>query len=91
MARFWSDELVRETLMMALAVIMSDEVLNGCPQRLLAEEDQAIQAVGVPIGGSRWQLDGLHPSIGNHVPELLGEQRVTVVNQVPFPNQDSIF
>jgi hypothetical protein len=31
-------------LMIALAVIMSNEVLNGCPQRLLAEEDHAIQA-----------------------------------------------
>jgi len=30
--------------MMALAVIMSDEVLSSCPQRLLAEEHHAIQA-----------------------------------------------
>ena len=30
--------------MIALVVIMGDEVLNGCPQRLLAEEDPALQA-----------------------------------------------
>ena len=64
-ARFWADELVPQALMIALAVIMSDEVLNGGPQRLLAEEDHAIQArlldathkslrVGVQIWRSRW-------------------------------------
>jgi hypothetical protein len=31
-------------LMIALAVIVGDEVLNGCTQRLLPEEDHAIQA-----------------------------------------------
>ena len=43
-ADFWTDELVSQSLMIALAVIMSNEVLNGFPQRLLAEEDHAIQA-----------------------------------------------
>ena len=38
-AGFWTDELVSQPLMIALAVIMSNEVLNGFPQRLLAEED----------------------------------------------------
>jgi type IV secretory pathway VirD2 relaxase len=31
-AGFWTDELVPQSLMVALAVIMSGEVLNGCPQ-----------------------------------------------------------
>ena len=31
-AGFWTNELVPQPLMAALAVIMSDEVLNGCPQ-----------------------------------------------------------
>jgi hypothetical protein len=43
-AGFWTDELVSQSLRIALAVIMSNEVLNGFPQRLLAEEDHAIQA-----------------------------------------------
>ena len=43
-ASFGTDELVAQSLMIALAVIMSNEVLNGFPQRLLAEEDHAIQA-----------------------------------------------
>jgi hypothetical protein len=29
--------LVRQALMVALSVIMGDEILNGCPQRLFAE------------------------------------------------------
>ena len=37
--RFWADELVRQALMVALSVIVGDEILNGCPQRLFAEED----------------------------------------------------
>src|SRR6516165_733575 len=44
MASFWTDELVRQTLVIAFTVIMRDEVLNSCPQRFLAEEDHAIQA-----------------------------------------------
>src|SRR5215831_19936315 len=43
-AGFGTDELVPQSLMIALAVIMSNEVFNGFPQRLLAEEDHAIQA-----------------------------------------------
>src|SRR5262249_34702633 len=43
-AGFWTDELVSQSLMIAFAVIMSNEVLNGFPQRLLAEQDHAIQA-----------------------------------------------
>ena len=39
MARFRADESVGQALMIALSVIMGDEVLKGCPQRLLAEED----------------------------------------------------
>src|SRR5262252_9424979 len=35
-AGFWTDELVSQSLMIELAVIMSNEVFNGSPQRLLA-------------------------------------------------------
>src|SRR5215469_2665727 len=64
-ASFWADELVRQTLVIAFTVIMGDEVLNGRPQRFLAEEDHAIQAglldaahkslrVGVQVWRLRW-------------------------------------
>jgi hypothetical protein len=65
MARLWADELVRQTLVITLAVIVGDEVLNGCPQRFLPEEDHALQAglldaahkslrVSVQVGRPRW-------------------------------------
>ena len=44
MARFRADESVGQALMIALSVIMGDEILHGAPQRLLAEEDEAVQA-----------------------------------------------
>src|SRR5215469_7259391 len=44
MACLGADVLVRQTLMIAFTVIMRDEVLNGCPQRFLVEDDHAIQA-----------------------------------------------
>jgi hypothetical protein len=59
-ARFWADEVIRQALVIALAM-MEDEVLNGCSQRLFAEEDHAIQAglldgtnksLRVRVGGS---------------------------------------
>jgi hypothetical protein len=34
MVRLWADEPIRQALVIALAMIMGDEVLNGCPQRL---------------------------------------------------------
>src|ERR1019366_6384747 len=65
MAGLWADQLVRQALVIALAVIVGDEILHGCPQRLLPEEDHALQAglldaahkslrVGVQIGRPRW-------------------------------------
>ena len=53
-AGLWTDESVLQSLMIALAVIMSNEVLNAFPQGLLAEEDHAIQT-GI--------LDAAHKSL----------------------------
>jgi hypothetical protein len=38
------NQSVVQTLMVPLAVIMSHEVLNGCPQRTFPKEDQPFQA-----------------------------------------------
>ena len=100
-AGFSTDELVPQSLMIALTVIMSNEVLYGCPQRLLAEEDHAIQTGlldaahksfrdSIQIWRSRGQLHRLHSSFGYHAQKLSGEQWVAVVNQVPFSGQDSV-
>jgi hypothetical protein len=39
MASLSADKLVRQTLVIAFTVIVRDEVLYGCPQRFLAEEE----------------------------------------------------
>src|ERR1035437_7838765 len=43
MARLWTDELVRQASVVAFTVIVGDDVLNGCPQRLLPEEDHTFK------------------------------------------------
>ena len=35
--RLWKDQPISEPLVIALSVIMSDEVANGCPQGLLSK------------------------------------------------------
>jgi hypothetical protein len=68
----------------ALGVVVGNEVLNGCPQRLLSKQDHLLQTgfldgpyeslgVRIQIRRSRRQLYGLHPNIGNHVQELSRE------------------
>jgi len=101
MASFRTDELVCQALMIALAVIMRNKVLNGCPQRLLTEEDQAVQTgfldaahkplrVGVQIRRPRWEFHRLHSGAGNHRQEPGREQRVAIVNKVSFSSQDAL-
>lgn len=36
-----ADDFVREALVISFGVVMSNEVVNGCPERLLSEEDHA--------------------------------------------------
>ena len=42
-ASLWADVLVRQALMIALSIVVGDEILNSCPQRLLAEDHDALQ------------------------------------------------
>ena len=43
MLRLWKDQPIPQPLVIALGVIVGDEVINGCPQRLLAKQDHALQ------------------------------------------------
>ena len=56
------DEPIRQPLVIALAMIMRDEIPNGDPQRFLSEQDHPLQtgffdapheSFGVSIGESR--------------------------------------
>jgi hypothetical protein len=55
MPRLWKDQPVPQPLVIALGVIVGDEVANGCPQRLLAKQNHALQ--------TRF-LNGPHESLG---------------------------
>src|SRR5262252_6684824 len=63
----WENQLVAQTLMVALAVVMGHEVLNSCPQGAFSKQNQPFQTgfldaahkslgVSVQIRTSRWQL-----------------------------------
>ena len=54
MLRLWKDQPIPQLLVIALGVIV-DEVINGCPQRLLAKQDHALQ--------TRF-FNGSHESLG---------------------------
>src|SRR5262245_60136689 len=65
------DESVAQALMIAFIVIVGDEILNGCPQRIFTEQDDSVQArflycsnkslrVGVQIGRPRRQFYRFH-------------------------------
>src|SRR6266404_1709187 len=55
MARLWADHSVGQALMIALRVVMGDEVVNGRPQRLLSKQDHPLQT---------GFLDGSHEPLG---------------------------
>lgn len=44
LAFIWHDQTVAETLVVALAVIMQNELMNPFAQRALTEEDHTLQA-----------------------------------------------
>jgi hypothetical protein len=42
--RLRADDLVREALVITFGVVVRDEIVNGCPERLFSEEDHRFQA-----------------------------------------------
>jgi hypothetical protein len=43
MLRLWKDQPIPQPLVIALGVIVGDEVANCCAQRLLVKQDHALQ------------------------------------------------
>ena len=80
---------------------MDDEVVNGCPQRLLSEQDRPLQtgfldgpneSLGVRIQTRRPRRlpHGLDTNIGKHVQELSREQRVSIMDQIALAMEHSV-
>jgi hypothetical protein len=90
-------------LVIAFTVIVGDDVLNGCPQRLLPEEDHTFRArlldaadkslrVGVQIGRPRWQLHRLHAIPGlRHSREMTRVCSRNLTQRPAFGGDDNAF
>ncbi len=76
-------------------MIMLDKFTDRPPYRSFSKQDHALQArffdglhealgVGVQIRGLWWQLHRLHSNGPESLRKVCGEQRISVVDQVPF-------
>ncbi len=86
------DQLVVETLVVPLPVVVLGELMERPVQRVLAEEDHAIQAlfldganeplgVGIAVGRPHRALNGLNPGVGKDALEVTAELRVPVMDE----------
>ncbi len=87
------DQRVAESLMMTLSVVVFDELPNDQPKVSLSQwyvmveafasnrADEALSK-GVEIRTSRRQLDEIHASVEQNGSEVLGEKRVSIVNEI---------
>src|SRR5215471_6357669 len=87
--------------MIALLVIMIQELANAIPQRIFSEENHLIQAtflnspyetlgVGVQIRGTRRQFDRFDTYIGQHRQEFLRIQRIAIMNRILLSSEEAI-
>ncbi len=95
------DELVAQALMRPFSVIVSDVGLHRPQQLSLAQQNQTVQTLGldrenkplrvrIQIRTPRWQAHALHAGGGEDVPELPGEEGISVMDQVPVVATPSI-
>ena len=101
MVRIRLNQAVAEALVVALAVVMRDEVLSRCAQRTLAKNDQPFQArffyapneslgVRIQIRTPRWQLHGFHASILERTQKRVREQWIPIMDQVMFAREQTL-
>jgi hypothetical protein len=95
------DQPVLKPLVVALEVIVLDELADGETEVPFTERDQLVQAValdgqheplgeGVEVRAVRRQLQASDASRAKDVRELLREERVSVVDQKPLAGQEAI-
>jgi hypothetical protein len=88
-----NDEIVVETLVVALEMIVLDELTDRPPQMTLTEWHDVVQTLGfdaehkplgmrVWVGTPRGQSDRLHAMLLENAAELFGEKRVAVCVQL---------
>src|SRR6516162_9575024 len=87
--------------MIALHMIMIQELANAVPQRIFSEKNQLIQTaflnslyetfgVRIQIWGPRRQFDRFNACIGQHRQEFLRIQRIAIMDEVPVSSEKAI-
>jgi hypothetical protein len=80
---------------------MLDELGHGTPKMALPKRNQLVQAFGldrqheplrvrVQVGAARRQLEAFHSLSAKDVAELVGEQRIPIMDQIPHPFEASV-
>src|SRR5215208_5579770 len=88
--------------MISFPMVMQTELLDALSKRGLTEQDHALQApfldtaheplrVGVQIRRLWRQLHRFHASLSQHSQELVGEERIAIMNQVALTLQDPVY
>lgn len=92
---FRDNQAVFQPLVISFGVIMFNELPHRLTELVLAEEDDLVQAFGfdgsyeslgqsVQVGTLRWQFDRIHAARLEDLGKGLGEERVSIVDQIAF-------
>lgn len=93
--------MVVEALMVALKVVVRDELGDGEAEVSFPEQHEPVEALRLdrqdePFGESvqvravGWQLQAFHASPSKKLSELVGEQRIAIVDEVALALEEPI-
>ena len=96
-----ADEVVTEALVRAFLMVVVHILADRAAELGLAEEDQLVLALGldrqnealgegVEVRDSRWEAHGLHAGGFQRLAEGVGEEWVTVLDEVPLAEQKAV-
>src|SRR3989442_366019 len=99
--RLGGNQLIIQSLMVALLVIMRQIVMNRITQRVFTEEDHPIQhflfdraheslTMGVQVWTLRWQAERLYPTRLEQAIERWRELRIPIVDQIALAQEKSL-
>ncbi len=95
------EQLVVEPLVVSLAMVVLDVLVNYQVQVAFTQQDDSAETlfldgphepfrVGVQIRASGWQLDRLDTAALENLGESTGVERISVVNQVPRSSEKAV-
>ena len=95
------DQVIVESLVIPLPMIVNGVFASGLSQRPFAEEDHSIETlildrpdeslgVGIQVGRAVWQAHDFDTGILQEIPERLGELGIPIKDEEPFLSEKSI-